>query len=796
MKGTWITKKDDKDQTTSEPPTDLENAPPAPDDESSSRTRSPRARGLRFGSIGDDETREAIDKEANRMKKHRQTAKNMLINPTGYIPVALDEVLDGVVEGAAAGAQKVEFEFENLVNDSDMLGRNTKCEIFGKYGQHIAMGLQSVIYIVGFLALLTYSVYVNHHSATLSAMHTVMPVMLHCIGVGASVIVKIYYDFSKEVGHLESMHLIIRSRMWLFPGVLGVPKIVKRSIMEAKRKLEVQRPQWDDEDAKKGKLTFNMTHFLQRCQFPEFRCLFRAYELYPWSQVSKMKDTDYADRITKKAQDQIMRVFPILDVLDVAGSIPAVMNPINWVRLTARLGAYLVGADPKPVHPDDIAFGSLASRAEEIEEDDMSDLNLPYIQRSEPLPWATVRLTDFHDRFKYAVLGANLLGVVYYFFSLSAYLIMVFGEVHFYSRLDIAFRYAHPRLGEESEEAEDDENSWSEDFAGIHGFAFFGCILMFLALPFGMQASALMAENAVAPMLVIQTVQAHVANFTLELDQYLTLLAVNKGSHSIPDELDPLKSKVKTSFMSAKPNKARERAQDLLKDKVSMTRDMALSWRMGKFFKEVEHTCEVINISVGLMVLNFICHLVPMNVFLFDPKSCIPLWVILFSTAQMMSLFVVIKGGIESNEMVNEGIDQLLHNWQLKFNMIGWSGGFIQNGENDEVIGFVAQDPPGETKDEVELVEKEGDPDYGAIIKAEQQQRIQSIVKVLAHYEAENITPFSVLGVTVTRDMLTLVVGFFGGSIVGVISSIIDNKDDIRAQFMCHRILDSASPSM
>lgn len=102
----------------------------------------------------------------------------------------------------------------------------------------------------------------------------------------------------------------------------------------------------------------------------------------------------------------------------------------------------------------------------------------------------------------------------------------------------------------------------------------------------------------------------------------------------------------------------------------------------------------------------------------------------------------------------------------------------------------MAQDPPGETKEDVLRVEKEGDTDYGAIIKAEQQQRIESIVKVLAHYEAENITPFSVLGVTVTRDMLTLVIGFFGGSIVGVISSVIDNKDDIRAQFMCHRILD------
>jgi hypothetical protein len=42
---------------------------------------------------------------------------------------------------------------------------------------------------------------------------------------------------------------------------------------------------------------------------------------------------------------------------------------------------------------------------------------------------------------------------------------------------------------------------------------------MFLALPFGMQASALMAENAVAPMLVLHTLQAHVVNFQKELDE-------------------------------------------------------------------------------------------------------------------------------------------------------------------------------------------------------------------------------------------------------------------------------------
>jgi len=39
---------------------------------------------------------------------------------------------------------------------------------------------------------------------------------------------------------------------------------------------------------------------------------------------------------------------------------------------------------------------------------------------------------------------------------------------------------------------------------------------------------------------------------------------------------------------------------------------------------------------------------------------------------------------------------------------------------------------------------------------------------VLAHYEAQVITPFSVMGITVTKQMLTLIFGFFGAAIAGV----------------------------
>lgn len=116
--------------------------------------------------------------------------------------------------------------------------------------------------------------------------------------------------------------------------------------------------------------------------------------------------------------------------------------------------------------------------------------------------------------------------------------------------------------------------------------------------------------------------------------------------------------------------------------------------------------------------------------YLFDPDSCLPLWCPLFLAAQAVALFLIIKGGVEVNEMINEGLDSVLHEWQLKFNMIGWSGGFLQAGEGDEVIGFVTRDPPGETPEDIRKQVEAGEADYGNIVRAEQANRVMSIVKV------------------------------------------------------------------
>ena len=120
--------------------------------------------------------------------------------------------------------------------------------------------------------------------------------------------------------------------------------------------------------------------------------------------------------------------------------------------------------------------------------------------------------------------------------------VLIFGETHFYSRLE----YAHTHFthgGEEeggdsndnndgsssassswpwssssssssspaSASAEwDDDSAWSADYDGLHSFGAVGVLLLWLVLPFSLQASALITENMVVPILVVETVRAHV----------------------------------------------------------------------------------------------------------------------------------------------------------------------------------------------------------------------------------------------------------------------------------------------
>lgn len=61
-------------------------------------------------------------------------------------------------------------------------------------------------------------------------------------------------------------------------------------------------------------------------------------------------------------------------------------------------------------------------------------------------------------------------------------------------------------------------------------------------------------------------------------------------------------------------------------------------------------------------------------------------------------------------------------------------------------------DKKTETKEEWEHRHSKGAERFAKL-----QLRIQSISRVLAHYEDEHTTPFSIFGINITRDFMTLV---------------------------------------
>lgn len=76
---------------------------------------------------------------------------------------------------------------------------------------------------------------------------------------------------------------------------------------------------------------------------------------------------------------------------------------------------------------------------------------------------------------------------------------------------------------------------------------------------------------------------------------------------------------------------------------------------------------------------------------------------VLFFVMLTITLYYIISGGINCNNLIDGGIDSLLHSWQLKFMMVGWSGGFLQEHNGDvevddevdvqEIMAFVSKDP-------------------------------------------------------------------------------------------------------
>jgi hypothetical protein len=73
---------------------------------------------------------------------------------------------------------------------------------------------------------------------------------------------------------------------------------------------------------------YTSAHILKNsCHLTAWLCL----------QLSKLDDVEYAQKISDKAQEQVMRVFPILDILNFLTSIASAMNPMNYIRFVFML---------------------------------------------------------------------------------------------------------------------------------------------------------------------------------------------------------------------------------------------------------------------------------------------------------------------------------------------------------------------------------------------------------------------------------------------------------------------------
>ena len=139
----------------------------------------------------------------------------------------------------------------------------------------------------------------------------------------------------------------------------------------------------------------------------------------------------------------------------------------------------------------------------------------------------------------------------------------------------------------------------------------------------------------------------------------MTVLAVHKGTLAIPN-----------AMAASCDNKFEKFKQE----KASMTRDMALTWRMKKFITEIEKDSEVINGCVSLMLINLVCHLVPLYLFAYEPVDgefvCVPAWLLLLAISQLGGIYYILTKGIGANDMINGGINGILGEWQLRYNQV------------------------------------------------------------------------------------------------------------------------------
>ena len=192
-----------------------------------------------------------------------------------------------------------------------------------------------------------------------------------------------------------------------------------------------------------------------------------------------------------------------------------------------------------------------------------------WYQRHEPQPWSTLRLKNYRQRFRELNLKVNTMAATVWVLMLAGYFLLIFGEMDLYRRISAAHAAfkalnglsdddgsmayasalaatlgknasaaAFEALGFGHEEAEGlaadavaeaaaraaagvnateggsglkalvyAGTGWNEEYRGLLEFRASAAILLLSLVPFGVQVSSLIAENASVPLLVMDTMK-------------------------------------------------------------------------------------------------------------------------------------------------------------------------------------------------------------------------------------------------------------------------------------------------
>ena len=284
------------------------------------------------------------------------------------------------------------------------------------------------------------------------------PVLLHVISVFITVGLKHYFDLKSDaVGMNESMYVIIRSRFWLFPGILDKSRADAQKRIINKSAIEIEQDEandaFDEHSEYDTMRIFPLKDYVTRATFerdiPENRILQRNLQRHHWSYVfdydnfmgskseeEQKQEHNDADKVIKLARKHVLMVFPLLALLDVACCLPKLMNVLRLMKILKHMITSLATRETAVRNMDQYPEkGLIATRTEEYERDDLKGslhpkTNAKRIQgMSEPMPWATLVLPKPSDKFEDIKSVVNTAGIVVFFVVLFAFYIMVTGKL-------------------------------------------------------------------------------------------------------------------------------------------------------------------------------------------------------------------------------------------------------------------------------------------------------------------------------------------------------------------------------